>query len=61
MNFNIKKVIDNSGIELGKITNIGFEDFEYVCPEFITLENFMGWTCINFDDVQNINSWIYSE
>lgn len=46
----------------GTINAIGFlYNYPFVCPKFITLENFTRMKCININDHMNPDSWIEIE
>lgn len=41
----------------GLITSIGYMPYRYLCPPFITWDNFTDYVCINFDDITKEESW----
>ena len=45
--------INNEGL----ITEIGFFNYQYECPEFINFDNFHLMKCINITDHMNPDSW----
>lgn len=41
----------------GLITSIGYMPYRYLCPPFITWDNFTQYRCINREDIMNEASW----
>lgn len=43
----------------GTIHAIGFVDtYSHDCPEFINMDNFITFKCVNLDDILNPESWV---